>query len=402
MKRLILLSSLAIAIALSAGAKKKTEIIVPDSTGFQFTDIKVAKTTPVTDQNKTGTCWCFSTNTFFENEILKKTGKEVNLSEMFVVHHCYLDKAMKYIRMDGAINFAEGGSALDVPYVWKTYGMMPEQAYAGLNYGEDKHNHKELISVLKNYMDGVKALPNKKLTTAWYKGLEGILNAYLGEIPATFTYEGKTYTPESYAKSLGIDMKDYLAFTSFTHHPFYTEVPIEVADNWLWGTYKNVKLDELKAIVDNAIEKGYTVEWAADVSEGGFQWKNGFAVLPKEKPEADLEGTELARWTKLSDSDREKEKYDFDGPVPELEVTQEVRQKMFDNHETTDDHGMVIVGKAVDQKGNKYYKVQNSWDTNQLYDGFLYVSEPYFLAKTLNILVNKDAVPSPVLAKFKN
>lgn len=402
MRKLFLFSAMSLILALGASAKKKAEVIIPDSTGFKFTDVQLIKCTSVKDQNKTGTCWCFSTNSFFENEILKKTGKEVDLSEMFVVHKCYLDKAMKYIRMDGEINFAQGGGCLDVPYVWKTYGMMPEKAYSGLNYGDDKHNHNELIAVLKNYMDGIVKIPNKKLSTAWYRGFEGILDAYLGKIPDTFTYEGKQYTPQSYAKSLGISMDDYIPLTSFTHHPFYSKFMLEVADNWLWGDYYNIKLDELKQVVDNAIDKGYSVAWAADVSEGGFQWNKGYAILPKEKAEKDMEGTELARWVKLSDKERDAEKYDFDGPVPEQEVTQESRQTMFDDHETTDDHGMVIVGKAVDQKGNKYYKVKNSWDTNQLYNGYFYVSEPYFLAKTLDILVNKAAVPSAILSKLKD
>lgn len=372
----------------------------PDSTGFTFTDVKLVKTTSVKDQNKSGTCWCFSGLSFFEDEILRKTGKEMDLSEMFVVRHCYDDKADKYVRTNGKINFAQGGSALDPMYVWRTYGIVPESAYTGLQYGEEKHSHYEMADVLTSYVNAVNRNASKRISTAWRKGFNGVLDAYLGEYPSTFTYEGKTYTPRSFAESLPINPDDYVALTSFTHHPYYTQFALELADNWLWEKYYNLPLDEFKAVVDNAIDNGYSLVWAADVSEGGFKWAKGYAVMPKEKTEADMDGTELARWVKLSDKDREKQKYDINGPVEEITVTPESRQAMFDRQETTDDHGMVIVGKAVDQNGNKYYKVKNSWDTNQIYDGYFYVSEPYFLAKTIDIYLNKEAVPEPIRAKL--
>lgn len=386
------------AVALLANADDK--VVVPDSTGFKFTDIKVIKTTPVKDQNKSGTCWCFSGNSFFEDEVLRKSGKEIDLSEMFVVRQCYLDKADRFVRLYGETNFAAGGSIIDVPHVWETLGAMPEEAYSGLGYGEDKHVHAELQSVLEAYLRGVVSKPNKRLSTSWRKGFEAILDAYLGPVPENFTVDGKTYTPRSYAESLGLNTGDYVAVTSFSHHPFYTQFPLEVPDNWLWAQYHNVPLNELKAIVDNSIDKGYSVVWAADVSEGGFKWRKGYAVMPKEKTAKDMEGSELSRWVQLSDKDRQEAMYDIKGPVPEIEVTQQVRQDMFDRQETTDDHGMVIVGKAVDQEGNKYYKVKNSWDTNQLYDGYFYVSEPYFLAKTVSILVNRDAISSAIAGKL--
>lgn len=397
MKKYALLSAIALA-GLHVSAQ---EIIVPDSTGFKFTDKNVVKQTSVKDQNKTGTCWCFSTNSFLENEILKKTGKEVDLSEMFVVYHCYADKAMKHIRMDQKINFEQGGSTLDVPYVWKKYGMVPEEVYSGLNYGDKKHNHYELIAGLKGYLNGIARMPNRQLSTAWYNGFIGILDAYFGKLPEKFSHDGKEYTPETYAASLGINIDDYIPFTSFTHHPFNEKFALEVADNWLWGEYYNVTMEEMKQIVDNAIKNGYSVAWAADVSERGFQWKKGFAVLPVEKSAETLEGTELARWTKLSDKDRENEQNKIKGPGEEIKVTQELRQEWFDAHKTTDDHGMVIVGDAVDQEGNRYYKVKNSWDTNQLYDGYIYVSEAYFLAKTMDIVVNKAAVPAEIAKNCK-
>ena len=376
-------------------------VVDPDSTGFKFTDVKLVKCTSVKDQNKSGTCWCFSGNSFFENEILRATGKEVDLSEMYVVRKCYEDKARKFLRMYGSTVFAEGGSLLDVEYVMSRYGAMPEEAYAGLNYGEEKHNHKELAKVLRAYIDAIVSVPNKKLSTAWYEGYVGILDAYFGKLPETFKVDGNTYNAQSYAQSLKLNLDDYMAFTSFTHHPFYKPFALEVADNWLWGTYENVKLDELQAIVDNALDNGYSVAWAADVSEKGFKWRKGYAIMPKVKGEKDLDGTELSRWVKVSDSERERMQYDIKGPVEEIEVTQELRQEMFDNQETTDDHGMVIVGKAVDQKGNKYYKVKNSWDTNQIYGGYFYVSMPYFLAKTIGIYVNRAAVPAAIISKLK-
>lgn len=337
-----------------------SDSIASDSVKFEFTDIKVIPTTSVKDQNKSGTCWCFAGTSFFEDEIVRKGGDSLDISEMFTVRKCYEDKAERFIRLYGETNFAAGGSALDVPYVWERYGAVPEEVYSGLQYGENKHVHGELDAALKAYLQAVVAKPNKKLTTAWRKGLKGILDAYFGEVPETFEYKGKTYTPKTYAESLGLDMKDYVALTSFTHHPFYTQFAVEVPDNWLWGQYWNVPMDELKAIVDNAIDKGYTVVWAADVSEGGFKWTDGVALMPKGKTEGDMTDTELSRWVKLSDKDRQNDKYDFKGPVEEIVVTQELRQEMFDNQETTDDHGMEIVGIAKDQNGNRYYKVKNS------------------------------------------
>lgn len=396
------LLSAILASSIAFGANADDKVVNPDSTGFKFTDVKTVKTTPVRDQNSSGTCWCFSTNSFLEEDMIKRGAKPVDLSEMFVVRYCYLDKARKYIRMDGKINFAQGGAAHDVPYVIETYGIVPEEVYQGLNYGEEKHVHGELSAVLKAYLDAVlKAQGNKRLSTAWEAGFNGILDAYFGPLPETFTYEGKSYTPKSFAESLDLNPSDYISFTSYTHHPFYKAFPLEVADNWLWGYMHNVPMEEMKAVVDNALDNGYPVAWGADVSEGGFKWRKGYAVIPVEKGEKDLTGTELSRWVKLSDQDRADKRYDINGPVEEITVTQEMRQDMFDRKETTDDHGMVIVGKAVDQKGNKYYKVQNSWDTNQVYDGYIYVSEPYFLAKTLDIMVNKAAVPAEISKKLK-
>lgn len=398
MKKLLAAALVAVPFLASA---EPADSVAADTVKFEFTDIITVPTTSVKDQNKSGTCWCFAGTSFFEDEIVRKGGDSLDISEMYTVRKCYEDKAERFIRFYGETNFAAGGSILDVPYVWERYGAVPEEVYSGLQYGEDKHVHGELDAALSAYLKAVVAKPNKKLTTAWRKGLKGILDAYFGEVPETFQYKGKTYTPQSYAKSLGLDMDDYVPMTSFTHHPFYTQFPVEVPDNWLWGNYWNVPLDELKTIVDNSIEKGYTVVWAADVSEGGFKWTDGVALMPKGKTEGDMNGTELARWVKLSDKERQNDKFDFKGPVEEITVTQELRQEMFDNQETTDDHGMEIVGIAKDQNGNRYYKVKNSWDTNQKYNGFFYVSEPYFLAKTVDILVNREAIPGVIAKKLK-
>ena len=398
MKKL-LFSALALAFALNVMAEDP-KVIIPDSTGFKFTDIKVIPSTAVKDQNKSGTCWCYSTNTFFENEILKKTGKEVHLSEGFVVYHCYLDKAIKYVRLDGRANFAEGGAANDVVYVWNNYGMVPNDVYTGMTYGDKKFNTSELTGILQGFLQQINKRSLKKLTPAWLDAFKAILDSYMGKLPEKFEYEGKTYTPQSFAASLPIKMDDYIGISSYTHHPFYKPFQLEVADNWLWDSYQNVPIDELLDIVYNALDNGYTVAWGADISEQGMKWRKGFAVLPEDKEVPDLTGSDMERWTQLSDKDREEEKWDIKGPVKEMEVTQELRQQMFDNKETTDDHGMVLVGTAKDQEGNRYFKVQNSWDTNQLYNGFFYVSEAFFKAKTLDILVNKAAVPKAIAKKL--
>ena len=399
MKKLIA-ASLAAAVFAGVAVAKPADTPKDSVAGFEFKDIVTIPVTSVKAQNTSGTCWCFASTSFFENEIRKAKGDSLDLSEMFTVRHCYADKADRYVRTYGKINFAAGGSALDVPYVWKKYGVVPEEVYSGLNYGEDKHVHGELDAVLSAYVQAIVRNPNRRISTAWRQGLEGVLDAYLGVLPETFTYKGKTYTPKSFAQSLGISPDDYIGLTSFTHHPFYEPFILEVSDNWLWGEYQNLPLNELRAVVDNALANGHTVVWAADVSEDGFKWKDGVALMPKGKDEGDMTDTELSRWVKLSDKERASDKYNFNGPVEEITVTQQMRQEMFDRQETTDDHGMEIVGIAKDREGNLYYKVKNSWDTNQIYDGFLYVSMPYFDAKTLNIYVNKKVIPADIAKKL--
>ena len=334
------------------------ESAAKEKDGYVFTIVKENPITSIKNQNRSGTCWSFSGLGFLESELIRKGKSETDLAEMFVVYHSYADKADKYVRMDGKINFAAGGSFYDVLYVMKNYGALPESVYSGIMYDESKHVHNELDAVTKGYVDGV--LTNKKFTNVWKKGFNSILDAYLGEIPERFTYEGKEYTPKSYAESLGLDMDDYVSITSYTHHPFYTSFPLEIADNWRWSQSYNVPLDEMMEIMDNAINNGYTIAWGSDVSEKGFNRKGLGVLLDTEGVE--LAGSDQARWLGLSRSDREAEiEKMMEGPGNELSVTQESRQKGYDNHETTDDHGMVIYGIAKDQTGKKFYMIKNSW-----------------------------------------
>jgi|InofroStandDraft_1065614.scaffolds.fasta_scaffold01609_7 bleomycin hydrolase len=410
MKNFILAASAAL-LAIPAGATYMQApacaddgIVVPDSTGFKFTDIKTVKSTPVKDQNKSGTCWSFSGVGLLEDEILRKGGKETDLSEMFIVRNAYIDKARRFMRMYGDATVSQGGQISDVIDVLDKYGAMPEEAYAGLNYGEKKHSHYEMAEAMDGYLRGVLRNAKKKgnhLSDAWLQGFVGILDAYLGKVPEQFTYQGKTYTPQTYAASLGLEPSDYIGITSFTHHPFYEEFAVEIPDNWLQAKSMNVPMDEMRQIVDNAIENGYAVAWAADVSEGGFKWKEGYAIIPAEVDEANMTDSEISRWVQLDDNARDKKRFEKKGPQKEIEVTQEMRQKHFDNWETTDDHGMVIEGIATDQEGNRYYKVKNSWDTNQIYKGYFYVSVPYFLDKTISVMLHKDGVPKAIAKKFK-
>ena len=405
------LTTLALGAAISASAfatyyqapAAEPQIENPDSTGFKFTDVKINKTGSVKDPNKSGTCWAFSGLSTLEDNVMRKGGPELDISEMYIVRNAYIDKAKKFMRMNGTVNFSQGGSWGDVLNMTALYGAMPEEAYTGLNYGEEKHSHYEMAEALEAYLRAVlsRGQKNKQLTTAWLPGFVGILDAYLGKVPETFTYNGKTYTPQQWAKEMGLEPENFVNITSYTHHPFYENIILEIPDNWAWTESRNVPMEEMQRIVDNALDKGWTVMWAADVSEGGFKWNKGFALLPDDKDQKDMTDTELSRWVKLSDKDRENSKFDIKGPVKEKTVTQESRQKTFDNYETTDDHGMVIVGTATDQEGNKYYKVKNSWDTNQLYDGYLYVSMPFFLEKTLGVGVHNDAIPADIKKKFK-
>lgn len=408
MKKMLILAMMAVGVVCSASAADaKAKDKKDKKEGYVFTDIKTVETTPVKDQSRSGTCWSFTGNGFLENELLNMSKGEYDLSEMWVARWTYFDKAVKYVRMHGKITFSEGALVPDVLSVIRKHGIVPEEAYKGLNYGMDKHNHKELAAVLEGYVKAVVASGEAKsgasqvpLTTAWQAGINGILDAYFGPIPAKFTYNGVEYTPESFTKSLGLDMDNYVNLTSFTHHPFYTQFVLEIPDNWAWGTSYNVPLDEFMAIFDNAIDNGYSIAWSSDVSEKGFAYKEGLAIIPDADVDG-MDGTEQARWVALSDKDKEAALYTFDKPGKEKTITQENRQQAFDNYETTDDHGMIIVGKAKDQAGNEYYKVKNSWGSaGHVYDGFFYASKPFVAYKTMNIIVHKDAIPANVKAKL--
>ena len=395
MKKL-LLCALALCLALGADAQN------PDSVeGYRFTDGKIIRTTPVKNQNRSGTCWCYSTMTMLESEILRAGGPEMHLSEMWIVRHSFMDKAVKYVRLHGELNFAEGGASHDVTEGIKQHGIVPFEVYPGLNYGTDKPDFHELSAVLKAYLDAVIQASggSKTLSTAWKRGFNAILDEYFGPCPETFTYEGKEYTPQSFAESLPIKMDDYVDLSSFTHHPFYEQFIIEVPDNWMWATVWNVPLDELMQTIDYALENGYTVAWGTDVSEKGFSRTKAIGIIP----EADLEGmsgTEAEKWGKLTAREKEAALYKFDKPGKERKIDQQMRQEAFDNYETTDDHGMVIVGTATDQAGNQYFKVQNSWDVLPPYDGFWYFSRPFVEYKTMSIMVNKNAVPKEIRKKL--
>ena len=395
----LMLSLIALCLALTAGAQTAD---TTSAEGYRFTDTKIIPTTAVKDQSRSGTCWCFSTLSFLESEILRAGGPAMHLSEMWIVRHSFMDKAEKYVRMHGSLNFAEGGASHDVTAGIKAHGIVPFEVYPGLNYGTEKPDFHELSVVLKAYLDAVVKTGDKSgkaLSTAWKRGFDAILDEYFGPLPETFTYEGKEYTPETFAAQLPIDLDNYIDISSFTHHPFYTQFIIEVPDNWMWGTVYNVPLDEMMQIIDHALEQGYTVSWGTDVSEKGFSRTKAIGIVPEADTES-MSGTEAERWGKLTDKEKEAALYKFDKPGKERTITQQMRQTAFDNYETTDDHGMLIMGTATDQAGNRYYKVQNSWNVLPPYDGFWYFSRPFVAYKTTSIMVNKQALPKEIAKKL--
>ncbi len=372
------------------------------SKGYIFEDEIDLPTTSVKNQYRSGTCWSFSGLSFLESEMLRLGKPEVDLSEMFVVWHTYSTKAKKHIRVHGNLNFAAGGAFHDVTNMIKDYGIVPESIYAGLEYGEENHVHGEMDNVLKKHVDAVVENKNRKLSTVWLEPIESTLNSYLGELPKKFEYEGKSYTPQSFASDyVGLNMDDYVEISSYTHHPFYSKFILEVPDNWSWDQVYNVPVNEMEEIVDYALTNGFTIAWAADVSEKGFATSNkGVAVMPSTKVE-DMSDAEISRWESLSDKDKEKELYKLEKPTSEIEVTQEMRQEAFDNYQTTDDHGMHIVGTGSDQNGKTYYKVKNSWGDYNKYEGFFYASKAYVNYKTMCIMVHKDAIPQSIREKLK-
>ena len=398
MKKVMTLALLAL-MTLGAQAEKKDSV---KSNKPVFTTIKENPITSVKDQNRSGTCWDYSTLSFFESEILKKTGKTYNLCESFVANKTYMDRAIQVVRLHGDCQFAQGGSAEDPLYCLKHYGICPEEAmpFPGSLYGDSLNNFNEFFSVLEPYVEAIARNKAKKISGQWKVGLQGILDAYLGKCPETFTYEGKTYTPQSFAASLGLDFNDYVSITSYTHHPFYTAFAVEVQDNWRNPLSYNVPIEDLQRIFDYAVEQGYTVAWGGDVSEDGFT-RSGLAyAIDTKKTEKSMQGSDMARWLKLS-TQKKRDVIDSLGcTVPEIVPTQEMRQERFDNWELTDDHGMHLYGIAKDQNGKEYYMVKNSWGESGDYKGIWYMTKAFIAANTMDFLINKNAIPKDIRKKL--
>lgn len=400
MKKLLISLTALLIFTFSFGYSAISQDQKQEPQGYQFELTKVLKTTPVKDQYRSGTCWSFSTISFLESEIIRLGKGEFDLSEMYIVYKAYSDKAIKDVRFHGNLNFGPGGACHDVTDMWKKYGIVPEEVYPGKVINEDGHIHGEMDNVLKDYVDGVIENKNNKLTPVWHKGFDGILDAYLGDCPEKFTYNGKEYTPQSFAKELGINPDDYIEISSYTHHPFYEKFIMEVPDNWAYGEVYNVPLDEMIEVLDNSLEMGYTVAWASDVSEKGFSFKNGVAIVPTVN-KADMTDSEISKWDEMTKREQQAQMYSFDKPGAEMVIDQNIRQEAFDNYETTDDHGMHIVGLAKDQNGTNYYYVKNSWaDNSNKYDGYFYASVPFVKYKTMCIMVHKDVVPKKLKKKL--
>lgn len=366
-----------------------------------FTIVKENPITSIKDQNRSGTCWDYSTLSFFEAEILKKTGKTYDLCESFVANKNYMDRAKTVVRMHGDAQFSQGGSAYDVLYVLKNYGICPQDAmpFPGSLTGDSLYNFNEFFSVMEPYVKAVATNKAPKISNQWKQGLQSILDAYLGKCPESFTYKGKTYTPKSFAASLGLNWNDYETFTSYTHHPFYTAFPVEVQDNWRQPASWNLPMEEMMKIIDNAVMNGYTIAWGGDVSEPGFT-RNGLAYMVDGKKIQSTKGSDMARWLGLSAAKKKDIIAELGVNVPEVKASQELRQERFDNWELTDDHGMVIFGIAKDQNGKEYYMVKNSWGETGAYKGIWYITKTFIAANTMDFMVNKNAVPKDIRKKL--
>lgn len=387
-------------MATGANAKGKKQPKV-DPNKPVFTIVKENPITSVKDQNRSGTCWAYSTLSYFESEILKNTGKTYDLCESFVANKDYMDRAVQVVRYHGDMQFAQGGSAYDVYYVLKNYGICPENAmpFPGSLYGDSLNNFNEFFSLLEPYVEGIATNKASKISNQWKVGFQGILDAYLGKCPENFTYEGKNYTPKSFASSLGLNMDDYVTITSYTHHPFYSQFVVEVQDNWRNPASYNLPMDEMMQIIDNAVMNGYTVAWGGDVSEPGFT-RDGLAYMIDAKKMQSLQGSDMARWLGLSAAKRRNLIDSLGCNVPEVQPTQEMRQERFDNWELTDDHGMLIYGIAKDQNGKEYYMVKNSWGEAGKYKGTWYMTKTFIAANTMDYMVNKNAIPANIRKKM--
>ncbi|SBW01589.1 C1 family peptidase [uncultured Dysgonomonas sp.] len=392
MKKLVVLSAF---ILLTLGISAQSA-----GSGYQFSVVKENPITSIKNQGNSGTCWSFSGLGFLESEVIRMGKGEHDLSEMYIVRRNYADKADKFVRVGGNLNFAQGGSFADVVETLNEYGVLPNEVYTGLNYGETTHKHGEVEAGLAGYVKGINENKNKRISPVWKQGLNGILDAYFGILPQNFQYQGKSYTAESLRQSLGLDANNYISLTSYTHHPFYAPFALEIPDNWRWSLSYNLPIDELMQTIDDALNNGYTIAWASDVSEIGFT-RNGLAVIPDDEAPENV-GSDQAHWLGLSQTEKNnriKSKIE-EGPVKEKAITQEMRQIAYDNQETTDDHGMQIYGIAKDQNGSKYYLVKNSWGEAGAYKGIWYASEAFVKYKTMSIMIHKDALPKGIAKKL--
>jgi bleomycin hydrolase len=363
-----------------------TKFTYDDDRKYHFTPLINLERTCVKNQASSGTCWSYSTNSFLESEMMRMGKQPIEMSPIFTAHCVYIEKAENYVRMHGSLAWGDGGACHDVINMYAKYGAMPADAYTGLNYGTSKNKFAEMQAVLKAMLDAVVSNPNGKLTPTWKKAFDDVLATYLGPIPEKFKWDGKTYTPKSFAANrIGIHPEDYVELSSFADQPYYKKTMLMVPDNWSFDRVYNVKMNDITDIIDNALNKGFTVSWATDVSEKYFSWKNGVAFVPQKDYE---------------DMDDSEKKYMFDGPKTERIVTPEMRQKAYDNYETTDDHGMHIVGLAEDQNGKKYYIVKNSWGDKNDYKGYIYVSRSYVRYKTTAILLHKNGIPNALRSKM--
>ena len=371
-----------------------------EGSNYKFTKVAHLDATPVQSQGRTATCWSFSGLSFFESELIRKGNKNpAILSEMYVVRKSYENKADKYIRMDGKINFSEGGAFHDIPWVIKNYGIVPYDIYNGL-VGSESYDHAEFFEVLNGAVQGLLKFgvsSSNGISPNWKPAISGILDAYLGKDIKEFEFKGKKYTPQSYAQAIGLNMDDYVSLTSFTNHSLYSKCQLAIPDNYNWGDSYNVNLNDLMTTVEFALSKGYTLAWGADVSEKGFSFKNGIALVPEDPNSIQVVGKDNKNF---SDAGADKNANAFLSPVKELAITEEIRQKGYDQKTTTDDHGMHIVGLYTDQNGSKYVLVKNSWGTSNYPKGYLYVSEQYFRYKTINIYLHKEGIPSELKQKI--
>ena len=398
MKKILTLALLAL-LATGANAAKPKK--AARSNKPVFTTIKENPITSIKDQNRSGTCWDYSTLSYFESEILKATGKTYDLCEAFVANKTYMDRAVQVVRLHGDCQFSQGGSAYDVLHVLKNQGICPEDAmpFPGSLYGDSLNNFNEFFGQLEPYVAGIAKSTANKISSQWKVGLQGILDAYLGQCPEKFTYQGKEYTPKSFAASLGLNFDDYVTITSYSHHPYYTQYAVEVQDNWRNPLSWNLPMEDMARILENAVMNGYTVAWGGDVSEPGFTRK-GLAYFVDTKKAEGLSGSDMARWLKLSPAKRTNLIDSLGCKVPELEPTAEQRQQRFDNWELTDDHGMLIFGIAKDQHGKEYYMVKNSWGETGDYKGIWYMTKNFIVANTMDFMVNKNAIPADILQKM--